>query len=57
MVNGIMEKKIYYSPLIEVEKVNLVGVILTSPIDDTPPPPYHPGSPAPARRRLGVVVF
>ena len=38
-----MEKRIYNSPLSEVEKINLVSVILTSPPDEGPmPDPAHP---------------
>ena len=41
-----MEKRIYMSPLTEVAKVHMSGVILTSPTtDDTPLPPPHPGAP------------
>lgn len=44
-----MEKKLYISPLTEVENVRFTGVILSSPTDEQPmPDPSHPGAP---RRR------
>ena len=48
-----MEKKLYNSPLTEVAKVNMSGIILgVSPSgDDVPPIPPHPGS-APKRPDL-----
>lgn len=45
-----MEKKLYNSPLFEVEELKFMGVLLNSPQgDDTPPPPLDPGL-APKRR-------
>ena len=56
-----MEKKVYMSPLFEVAKVNMSGVVLAgSPTDDTPLPPPHPGAPRLAPPVLGndsVPVF
>lgn len=55
-----MKKRLYIIPLTEVAKVNMSGVILTSPTDDTPAPPIHPGAPkfrAPALGNDSVPVF
>ena len=56
-----MKKKLYTSPLTETAKVNLTGVILTSPTDDwSMPDPSHPGAPkhrAPALGNDSVPVF
>ena len=56
MVNGIMEKRIYYTPLVEVENIRFCGALLTSPTDSTLPSFPHPGTGAPARRDV-VPVF
>lgn len=46
----IMEKKLYNSPLVEVEELKLSGVLMASTQgDSTPPPPLDPGL-APKRR-------
>lgn len=43
MVNGFMEKKIYITPLMEVQQINLTQCLLDgSPIIPVPP---HPGAP------------
>lgn len=48
MVNGFMEKKIYITPLMEVQQVTLTQCLLDgSPVDPRPIPPIGP---APARR-------
>ena len=52
-----MEKKIYYSPLIEVEEINLAATLRSgspTPDNDDPLTPSQPGAPA---RRGGVPVF
>ncbi len=53
MVNGFMKKKIYNTPLTEVEKIYLgVSVLAGSPPDGTDPAtPPHPGAP---KRRTPV---
>ena len=46
MVNGFMEKKIYITPLMEVQQVNLTQCLLDgSPITPPIPVPPHPGAP------------
>lgn len=53
-----MKKKIYNSPLIEVEQISLTGILMESP--DTPTPPIHPGAPGrkvPALGNDSVQVF
>lgn len=57
-----MEKKQYISPLTEVAKVKLTGVILTSPTDNWSmgSNPIHPGAPGRKMPVLGndsVQVF
>jgi hypothetical protein len=48
MVNGFMEKKIYITPLMEIQQVNLTQCLLDgSPVDPRPIPPIGP---APVRR-------
>lgn len=37
-----MEKKVYMSPLFEVAKVNMSGVVLAGSPDSTPVPPPGP---------------
>ena len=52
--NVIMEKKVYNSPQIEVEKINLSAAVLVGSPEDTPmPDPSHPGAP----KRPYVEVF
>lgn len=42
-----MEKKLYISPLTEVEKINLSSCLLDgSPIPEPTPVPPHPGAPS-----------
>ena len=42
-----MEKKLYNSPLIEVETIRLSKCLLDgSPVPDPKPVPPHPGAPA-----------
>ena len=56
MVNGFMEKKVYNSPQIEVEKINLSAAVLVGSPDSTdftPGDPVHPGAP----KRPYVEVF
>jgi hypothetical protein len=49
MVNGFMKKKIYITPLMEIQQVNLTQCLLDgSPVED--PRPIPPIGPAPARR-------
>lgn len=50
-----MKKKIYNSPLIEIEPLFGTGLIMTSPAPSTLPLP--PSGPAGAARRRGVQVF
>lgn len=56
-----MEKKIYMSPLTEVAKMRMTGVILTSPTGDwSMDNPGHPGAPGRKVPTLGndsVPVF
>ena len=52
MVNGFMEKKIYITPIMEIQQVNLTQCLLDgSPVDPLPTPPIGPGAP---KRRTPV---
>ena len=46
IVNDFMEKKIYITPLMEVQQINLTQCLLDgSPITPSIPVPPHPGAP------------
>ncbi len=49
----IMEKKLYMSPLMEVEQINLTGMLMESPVTN-PIPPVGPAGIAPRKRRTPV---
>ncbi len=48
-----MEKKLYMSPLMEVEQINLTGMLMESPVTN-PIPPVGPAGIAPRKRRTPV---
>ena len=52
-----MEKKIYMCPLIEVDQINLSGMLMESPVTPTPPPGPAPQRRAPVLGNDSVQVF
>ena len=56
MVNSIMEKRLYNSPLVEVEQINLTGMLMESPVTPTKPTP-PPGPAGIPSRKHWTEVF